>query len=309
MKCDQAWVEDVIVVEQPLFGDAVGRFDKSRIYTNDRGLVAVGKCFAHLCDGHVRSSSIILSTSLVGGVMQALQEHGSDTAKWRAEDRRNLYAIYHEFGHCMDHVQRPKTTPDYTSRNEEGRFLPPTVPAICAFHFETLVPELMACAFSGIGYHESLFALDSEMNDQTVVRGLDALACMTRESELDMNRLFFEAAALFWFVLIQHAKFVGSMLGNSSLSPRTSGELWRIARLFPEVAHTLDRAESVFREAWSCYPELPEHFLPEVTSCFHAISNAFGYSLEVRSGNSGIWWNAIKQSLAGMRLQLLVSGR
>lgn len=297
-------VEEVIVATPETFGDIVARFDKSRKYTNSRGLVAAGKMFTHRPTDKRMTHSILLQHSVVDGVFKSPLVHGKNYHTWPAEDQRNLYVLYHELGHCLDHERRPEDKDDGTFRTETGdRAIDSTLASLCALNHSMLLSELAACAHSGFVFTEGIGALDCAMNDTFVQKQVNEVRRLTLESPTELDLIRHETSGLFWFILLQQAKHMGSRLGNPELPRLPPAQLWKIAAASETVASILEIADAAIEKAWAGYPNFNPEFRDTMSECFLRLGEHYGYRFE-KNGRGGIWWDAWTQLRAALPLQL-----
>lgn len=296
-------VEEVIVATSDTFGDIVARFDKSRKYTNSRGLVAAGKVFTHRPAEKRMTHSILLQHSVVDGFFKSPLTHGKNYHDWPARDQMNLYVLYHELGHCVDHERRPEDKDDGTFRTETGeRAIDSTLASLCAYQHSMLLSELAACVHSGLAFTEKIGALDCGMNDTFVQTQLNEMRRMTVEQPAELDRIRHEAAGLFWFILIQQAKHTGSRLGNPELPKTAPGQLWKIAAASGVVSSILETADGAMEQAWADYPNFKSEFRDTLSGCFVRLAEHCGYRFQ-KLGRDGVWWDTLTQLRTGLQLQ------
>ncbi|MDO8544408.1 MAG: hypothetical protein Q7S40_28545 [Opitutaceae bacterium] len=296
-------IEEVIVATPETFGDIVGRFDKSRKYTNSRGIVAAGKLYTHRPANKRMTHSILLQHSVVAGFFRAMDSAHPTIDDWPPEDQRNLYVLFHELGHCLDHERRSEDTDDGTFRTGSGeRAIEPTFRGMCAYYHSILLSELAACVFSGFMFTAAARVLDCRMNDTFVRTQLVKLKGMTTETPGELEAIRAEAAGLCWFILMQQAKEAGSRLGNPQLPSAPPTELWQIARVSDRVAAILEKADEAIRAAWSSYPVFPASFRDQLSDCFVELGEFLGYSFQ-KNGMDGVWWRYFAQMGALLALE------
>lgn len=295
--CKPEWIDRVVVADSDRFAEALASFGGTRKYTNTHGLLAVAKTI-RMPNTHPVQTSIIFNLSIVGVVLEAAMAKGWQVENWTVEEQRSFYVLLHELGHCADHALRPEITADGTRRDENGeRVIDPTLANLHAFHFSEMYPEIPACVFGGYGYTDGIRVLDVQMNNEAFISMLRELTQMTKAANPDYRAILKQSAAVFQFVLFQHAKFAGSALGNPRLPKKPAEDLWAVAAQLPEVADVLNRAEAAIVSAWQVYPQIPEALREELIECFHDLAYACGYSLEVRAGGEGVWWDRALQQL------------
>lgn len=288
-------IERVVVADTARYGDALAQFEGKREFTNSHGLIAVGKTIKMKGPKPVRSV-IILNISIVWTVLNAGRTKGWSVAQWSQEEQHSFYVVAHEIGHCADNLLREEITDDGTWRDESGhRVTDAKFANIHAYQFSLVYPEIAACVISGANYTREMRLSDAKMSNASFLSMLRELETMTGAHSQDFADICRQVGAVFWFVLFQHGKFVGCQIGNSKLNNTEASELWTLAKVNPDVATALTRAESAITEAWKRYPEIPPELRTELTKCFHIISRACGYTLEERDGKEGVWWNTFKR--------------
>lgn len=293
-------IEEVIVATPDTFGDVVGRFDPTKTYTNSRGLVAAGKVFRHRSSEKPVKCSIILLHDVVAGILHAL-DSGVRFEEWPGEAQRCLYVLFHEVGHCLDHQERPDDPEDGTFRLETGqRMVRHDINSLCAYHLSILVPEFCACVPAGVMYPDSVRALDVQMNDDALASQLEELMRRTMALDRDLNSIRFEAAAIFWFALVQHAKHAGSRIGRRGKGNWQPTALWRLARFSEEVNEIFAQTDRLLDGAWESYPVLGPSFKDGMNDCFLRLAAHCGYKFNDLFGNDGIWWDEPLQLRAVM---------
>ncbi len=296
-------VEEVVVATPDTFGNIVARFDKSRRYTNSRGLVAAGKMFTHRPADKRMTHSILLQYSVVDGFFKSPLAHGKNYHDWPEEDQRNLYVLYHELGHCLDHERRAEDKDDGTFRTETGeRAIDSTLASLCAYNHSMLLSELAACAHSGFAFTDGIGALDCAMNDTFVQTHLDEVRRLTVEQPAELDLIRHEASGLFWFILLQQAKHTGSRLGNAALPRANPAQLWKIAAASEAVASILEQADAAIEKAWAGYPDFTPEFRSSMSDFFVRLGEHFGYRF-TKNGRDGIWWDAWTQLRAVLQGQ------
>jgi hypothetical protein len=298
-----AWIDRVIVADTARFGEALAEFPGKRDFTNSHGLVAAAKTI-RLSETKPVRSSIIFNLSVVGTVLQAGHTRGWTVREWPVEEQHHFYVIVHELGHCLDHALREEITDDGTWRDEAGnRLTSQKFAHVHALRFSEMYPEIPACVISGFAYSDAMQLVDAKMNNGAFLRMLRELEEMTQVARPDYGAICQRAAAVFWFVLFQHGKFVGGRMGNKKLTAVRSEELWDIGADIPEVAAALREAEAAIETAWAHYPIISPELRPQLIACFHRLSRACGYTLEERHGGEGVWWNKLQQVAARLRLE------
>lgn len=292
----------VIVTDTDRFAEALAEFEGKRTFTNSHGLLAVAKTI-RIKDSKPVSSAIVFNVSVVGTVLNAGHAKGWKVSEWSVAEQHHFYVVAHELGHCLDHALRPEIEEDGTHRDAEGnRVMNGKFASLHAFHFSILYPELAACVIGGLAYTDEMRAVDAKMNNAALVSMLDEMAALTAAPSPDLAAISQQVAATFWFVLIQHSKFVGSRIGYSKLTEVIPTDLWHIAAL-PEVDAALKDAQEALVAGWRVYPEIPADLRPRLTECVLRIARACGYTLEVRHGEEGVWWNTWSQSAVRMMLK------
>lgn len=296
-------IERVVVADTARYGDALAQFEGKREFTNSHGLLAVGKTIKVKGPKPVRSV-IILNVAIVGAVLNAGRTKGWSVAQWSQEEQHSFYVIAHEIGHCADHLLREDIEDDGTWRDESGhRVTDAKFANIHAYQFSMVYPEIAACAISGANYTAEMRFVDAAMSNASFLSMLQELETMTAADSRDLAEICRQVGAVFWFVLFQHGKFVGSQIGNAKLEKALPSELWTIAKVIPEVGDALTRAETAIIEAWNRYPQAPPELRTELTDCFHVLCRACGYSLEERGGQEGVWWNTFKRFTVRLLLE------
>lgn len=295
LKVSTDGIEEVIIATSDTFGDVVGRFDASKKYTNGRGLVTAGKIFPHRSPGSPVKHSILLLHDVVARVFQAL-DSGVDFDDWTGDEQRCLYVLFHELGHCIDDQKRSEVTDDGTYRSETGRrMLKHDLESLWAYHRSTLLSEFYACVHSGIMYTGKVRDLDVDMNNGVMAAQLEELMEKTKMPSVDLSEIRYEAAAIFWFMLTQHAKLAGSRISRGGYDDLPPSKLWRLAHASEEMEGILVEVDRHFDALWQAYPTLESTFADDMTDCFLRLAAYCGYKFSDLSGNDGIWWDSPRQ--------------
>jgi hypothetical protein len=297
-------VERAIVADTARFSEALAQFAGNRTFTNDHGLQAAAKTI-RIPDTNPCRSAIVFNVSIVVTVLNAGHEKGWNVSEWPTAERHHFYVIAHELGHCVDHALRQDIIDDGTWRDEAGNRVTNGLHRnLHAFEFSRVYPEVAACVISGVVYADAMRDLDAKMNNEALLKMLDELATMANTATPNYGAITKRVAATFWFVLMQHAKFVGSRIGYTKITDVKPAKLWHIAEALPEVGAALDDVDGALVIAWKAYPEVSPEILPKMVESFHRISRACGYSMETRNGNEGVWWNNWTVTALMLKLRL-----
>jgi len=296
-------IDEVLVATPDRFRELVVRFDPTGSYTNARGLVAAGKTIAHRKPGLAVTNSILLQYGVAREILDAPVKLGKNYDSWPAEQQRCHYVLFHELGHCLDHARRTEPTDDGTFRDAAGRrSVNRRLKEMCRYNYTMLLSELAACAHAGFAYTDGIRQLDCQMNDEFMTRQLSDVLRMTVETPHAIEQILDEAMGLSWFILFQHAKFSGAMIGNSELPRRSAADLWEIARAVPQIAAIIDRVDHAMEKAWPDYPEFSDGLEQELSKAVVEIACICGYRFQDANGRDGIWWDRPTQRYCRERL-------
>ena len=265
-------ITDIIVADEGQFGAAVNELSPGADFTDDGVYLAVGKTFHnHETPGRVRSSMVLLDRTVGVAYMQRCDPESVRNMESLSDV--GIYAVYHEFGHCLDAELR-----SHESVGDGERTLGALV-----------LEEYAACRhtaryLTGRGFDEQ-----QRLTRESLRNYLDQLQAARnayRGSE-DLPRMSQLAGITFQRILIEHAKEFAFRHGNAAIENATMN-LWSADAL---VEQLLQEWGVELSRAWTTYPNCAERFRSLSNGYFNTLSELHGYRFEYRSDGIYLWFN------------------
>lgn len=262
----------IIVADEDHFGAAVEELCPGAGFTDDGVYLAIGKTFhSRQAAGRVCSSMVLLDRSVGIAYMQRC-----DPESVRKMDPINdvgIYAVYHEFGHCLD-AERRSLEPVGDGERSLGAIV---------------LEEYAACRHSA--RHLSRRGFD-EQQDLTCANLRDYLGQLLaarqayRGSE-DLPKLTHLAGLTFQRILVEHAKEFAFRHGNHGMEDAKL-KLWEADSLLEQLLHEWG---AELGEAWAAYPNCSAQFRSLSNEYFNALTELYGYRFENRSDGLYLWFS------------------
>jgi hypothetical protein len=283
-------LEAVIITDDIEFGPSIHKLQNEAglalSYTNTDMHSAVAKTIANRQDDRL-SNSIVILDNIIAQVMTGAQT-GEDIQLWDKDSQLCFYILTHEIGHCKDNTLRPSQ--EDVPPHVKGEF---RVRQIARYYGSILMSEFAACA------HSATAMTDCLLQEERRTWRTDAKELMGKirkgvlEYQLDNEKLrdlAFLSAQGFWVILLQHAKIIGSMIGNPELNQTPSpwiAEDSEIEELFAKSAREL-------RKMWSNYPAWSEASNRVFFDLWKSLSLAHGFNFEETVEADGLYLDAKK---------------
>lgn len=220
-------IERVIVTDEQTFGKKVTEVQtalgRKHSYTDNAVHTAVAKTLPHITSGGNVVNTIVIRDFVVYDVCQA-SAGGSDFGNWDVEPQLYANVIYHEVGHCKDHLLRRNTEelPVYTDKTFKSA-------EFNRWGASMVLEELAACCHAAITITPQLYAKQVSETNSSLRKQLEWLKnekLFFRVRQRNLVDMAIAATTTFWLVLREHAKLVGHVQGNTIL-PKIRPELWR----------------------------------------------------------------------------------
>jgi hypothetical protein len=283
-------LSEFVVADEANYGRAVhrleiaaGNSDPGRI-TNNALFQGVAKTIA-LGPGSNGSSSVAMRAEVVALALMYNRD-GTQSFDQPAvlTAAHAFYVVAHEFGHCRDNLVRPQT-PSFSLRSSD----PFSIQRVADYFVPIVLSECFACVHAGPATTTSVY--NSEVEEWLgSVRSLRA--DIAREwhayqaNPRTIGRLAFAAGQNFWAMLVQHAKLVGTSLGNPSVlrSEHATAQLVD-ARLTSSLLH----ASAILKEAWMQYPVVAGSVHDRLRTTWRDLAVSHGYRFDTTPEGDGLW--------------------
>lgn len=264
-------ITHVIVADEGQFGAAVNGLSPGAGFTDDGVYLAVGKTFHnHKTPGRVRSSMVLLDRSV--GVAYVQRCDPESVQQMDPLNDVGIYAVYHEFGHCLDAERRLSESVGDGERSLGALVL----------------EEYAACRHTARYLSRRGFDEQQRLTCESLRNYFDQLRAarqVYRGSE-DLPKLSHLAGVAFQRILIEHAKEFAFRHGNPAIENATLN-LWNPDALVEQLLH--EWGVELLR-AWNTYPNCSEKFRSLANDYFGTLSELHGYRFEHRSDGLYLWF-------------------
>lgn len=279
-------VETIYIAEDSQYGDAIHRVDPTATYTNDNGLIGVGKAISREDVKGEIVHSIVLREGIVDSALSCIISDQSIEELERTQ-RESLYVICHEIGHCVDNYER-KILGFPKLRGNNDAF---SIKRVSMYYSKLLACEFSACAHAAIFVSPELqtILIDDYIEELIKVKhGLEEFNAKYEEGVMPLYDLAYQVSGGFWFLLVQYAKLVGHTVGNNQIV--LDQETHWPTEIFPlEVSKQM---QSSLLGSWSQYPNWPsEAIIKNWTDCWHNFCLANEYSFRQEPTGDALYFN------------------
>ncbi len=264
-------LSQVIVADEDHFGAAVDQLCPGAGFTNDGIYLAVGKTF-HRRDatGRMHSSMALLDQAV--GIAYLHRCDPESVQKMEALKDVGVYAVYHEFGHCLD-AERRSFEPVACGEVTLGALV---------------LEEYAACRhtaryLSRRGFDEQQGSTCDNL--RSYLRRLSTAREAYRGSE-DLSNLSQLAGVTFQRILIEHAKEFAFRHGNQD-TEHAAIKLWADDSLLKQLLHEWG---AELKEMWAAYPNCSSQFRSLSNEYFNALAELHGYRFDYRADGHYLWF-------------------
>jgi hypothetical protein len=269
-------LELVVIADETRFGSSIHsfqeRFGRRLDYTANEIHCAVGKTIPFRASPSEVRSVVVIRDNIVYETLAPIND-GKEYRDWTVMEQLCFNSIVHELCHCKDNYLR----------SDDGD-LPPDadgwfrVRQIARYNTHILIDEFAACALSGSSVTSQLYEHFVETWHETVRNMLAKVDELRMKyeggDESALRPLAFNAAQLFWLIVIELGKITGSALGNPDL-PQVSPSMWEGA--VSDVEEILSEVVSQLRMLWTQYPDWSEDSFTPFFELWNRLALAYGY--------------------------------
>jgi len=275
----------VIFADQDHYATAIKDISGHMSYTNDVDYISVGKTVSkRLNSGHILSDITLRSgiiDKIVGGVL-----NNCDISRWDESEQQALYTIYHELGHCKDgKIRQDITTPHIV--NSTNKF---KIRQICDYYRHILLGELSASVHSGLFMTAKVFERklsDTILKIEKKLTYIDELMDKYSKDHSILYELAFTVGGLFWFILIQYSKLIGTRISNKRLRDHEL-ILWKEAST--SAYSIILEYDRLISSAWCVYPNWDSNLFHDLDSTWESLSLSFGYKFVHSDQGDALYW-------------------
>ena len=253
------WASKVEELQKEYYGEKTG-------YTKNDLYVAVAKKLFRIEDGNVFNTIVFNSYVIF---------RPNDIEKLKEEEKAFFelcdYTIFHELRHCLDNSLRQQCEVK-AFEFKEGKIIEPAF----FYNIDILFSELAACIHSAKWMSEKALDFEIKSTKENLAQMFNYVETIKNDfldGKQTLYDLAFNAACLFWTILIQHAKIIGIVIGLkleeffiNSLCPENRGQ--EIITEFQNVLMILS----------SNYPDWTNEHKRQVLAIWNKLSREYGYS-------------------------------
>jgi len=188
--------------------------------------------------------------------------------------------VYHELGHCLDNYLRKDLTSVVI--DDGNRF---KIRQVAKYYYQIILGEFAACVHSAKIMDADLYRYDLNNTQTMIANQIKNLEPEKRKGQFggsNLKRSLFSASGVFWFILVQYSKLIGSKMGNPNLS-EIHLETWINA--IPKASDLLYDLSEILSKLWSLYPELNGNSFERILETWKVLAFEYGYEF-VENGNN-----------------------
>jgi hypothetical protein len=287
IQCPSEAISEVIVAEGERFGEAVKKLSSCSYYTNNSFYTAVGKTIKFPPESNVTGSGIVIRSEILHHAFKALEtEFGNRTA----EEKRDIYAVWHEVGHAKDNLNREWSPSSWNLEDPSGMF---KIRYIAERYTDNVSAEIMACYFSAPACDQQVFDMENDSTSETISEILDDVNKSAIEYDHDvqnLRKIAFQAAQGFWTIMLQYAKLIALIIGNPHLERRLA--VWNTSD--DATKSLMVDYVSVVNDLIAGYPKPPESVKERIFEIWKKLALIHGYDFrESSTSGDGIYWNSL----------------
>lgn len=265
-------ITDIVVADEDHFGAAVEELCPGAGFTDDGVYLAIGKTFHRReATGRVRSSMVLLDRSV--GVAYMQRCNPESVQKMDPINDVGIYAVYHEFGHCLD-AERRSSEPVGDGERSLGAIV---------------LEEYAASRHSARHLSRRGFDEQQGLTCGNLRNYLEQLLAARRayRGREDLAKLTQLAGQTFQRILVEHAKEFAFRHGNHGIEDAKL-TLWAADSLLEQL---LREWGAELQNAWAAYPNCAAQFRSLSNEYFNALTELHGYRFETRADGLYLWFN------------------
>jgi hypothetical protein len=269
-------LETVVVADEKEFGPTIHQLQKEAgsapDYTDNNTHKAVAKTIPRRQGDHITSSIVMRDMVVAEVAPDAMRTN--NVAEWGPDSQFYIYIFTHEVGHCKDNVLRPDH--EEIPLQISGRF---TIQQVARYYFPIVLSEFAACVHSAGAMSEAIHRRQISGWQRDVKDSLVRIKKCVLEYRRDNSKLQdlgYESAQSFWFIIVQYAKIIGSIIGNPGLDP--TAPAWITPS--PEIEELLSKIDAGLEKIWGEYPAVSDTAAEKFLAIWKALALANGYRFE-----------------------------
>lgn len=266
-------IDAVILVSQDDFGPTVNRLQvaagQPESYTDNGIHVAAAKTLAAMRDGRVVSTVVYRDNFMAEILGDVMGVNGDPTFGEGAQFC--FYLLAHELGHCKDNALRSDV--GGSESRFQGGF---SVEKVTNHYRPVVLSELAACVHSALAMRQGTYDQEWKRWHEDTGQYLSQLKNSWRTYQRDnslLGNLAFDAAQVFWIMLLQYSKLVGSRIGNPNLVNGSES----FQALNGDVVSALKDADATLRQIWNSYPAWTNTTGNDLLPHWQKLAQLYGY--------------------------------
>lgn len=207
------YIQDVIIADKDSFPEALQRHSDVRRFANNDRYAKLVKTILHENDAGKIRASLVIRQELIEQILRAV---GEEKKEWEYEELFYRYILHHELGHCLDYEKRFSI--DTWEDFDPDKF---SVQQFYRYFSGIVLEEFSASAHASKVMTSGIFHEEINAASGTAARHINELESIRENYKGKPEQLFDVAvsvSSIFWMILIQYARLMGSKIDNKALS-------------------------------------------------------------------------------------------
>ena len=272
MNTDTSIIEKIHITPPEKYNETIKLIDPNEGCSDNRMAVGIAKTIPH----YNGKSTVILKASDIRNHFQL-----SKNPKYL---NLNLYAVYHEFGHCIDNNKRNIQKLSISKEQVLKQF---KIGMLRDYNCYILEGEFAACVHSSLCVSNEVFN-DFIKNLNLYHRKFSILMKENMEKYFKDNQYLynfaFNAANVIWLLMIEFGKLIGTQFGNDVKLKNI--KIIEELNFSIGAIDILKKYKSYLISSWKFYPSWPNDFRENLMIFWKKLALIYGFNFEEHGGVS-----------------------
>ncbi|MFC1584037.1 hypothetical protein ACFL5V_00670 [Fibrobacterota bacterium] len=275
-------LHEFVLADEEHFAGIAQRYRDIKTSSDNDRYSKLAKAILHKTEKGETKATLVVRRELIEQLFSRVEDKEK---KWTYTEYLYKYVICHEMGHCLDYRNRPDDLRE--PGGETDKF---SVRQMYTLFGSVLLDEVAACAHASRAMTTGVFHQEINSVSEGVERRLNELESI-KDNYNGQPRALFElavsASSIFWAILIQYAKLMGSKINNRDLASYRM-KVWKGAGAGSGVL--LSKLGSEIWELWKQYPDWKGADLTFLLEAWYRISIESGFKFVETPEGDGVYW-------------------
>jgi hypothetical protein len=276
------YIKDVIIADKDQFPEALKIHTDIRKYPNNDRYTKLVKTVLHQNEAGDIRACLVIRQELMEQILKAVSE---EKKEWEYTELFYRYILHHELGHCLDYEKR--FSADAWKDFDPDQF---SVQQVSRYFGAILLEEFAACAHASKTMTSGIFHDEINAASDNAAKQMNELESIRENYKGKPEQLFdvaVSASSIFWMILIQYARLMGSKINNESLS-KFRMKVWD--RGGAKSGLILAKLGEELWELWKNYPDWKPDDYAFLLDMWYRMSMENGFRFVETPEGDGVYW-------------------